>query len=46
MSLRVIVRDEAEADIAEAALWYERRCAGLGEEFVHAVDACFELLSQ
>jgi plasmid stabilization system protein ParE len=46
VSLRVIVRDEAEADIAEAALWYERRCAGLGEEFVHAVSACFELLSR
>ena len=46
MSLRVIARDEAEADIAEAALWYERRCAGLGAEFVRAVDECFELLSQ
>lgn len=46
MSLRVIARDEAEADIAEAALWYERRCAGLGAEFVHAVDQCFELLSR
>jgi plasmid stabilization system protein ParE len=46
VSLRVIVRDEAEADIAEAALWYERRCNGLGAEFVRAVDACFELVSQ
>jgi plasmid stabilization system protein ParE len=46
VSLRVIVRDEAEADIAEAALWYERRCAGLGAEFVRAVDVCFELLRQ
>ena len=36
MSLRIIARDEAEADIAEAALWYERRCAGLGKEFVEA----------
>ena len=46
MSLRVIARDEAEADIAEAALWYERRCAGLGKEFVRAVDSCFELIAR
>lgn len=26
----VITRDEAEADIVEAAIWYERRSAGLG----------------
>lgn len=46
MSLRVITRDEAEADIAEAALWYQRQCAGLGREFVGAVDACFDLIAQ
>lgn len=45
MSLRVITRDEAEADIAEAAIWYERRCAGLGAEFIRAVDACFQLIA-
>jgi hypothetical protein len=37
---------EAEADIAEAAIWYERRCAGLGAEFVRSVDACFALISR
>jgi plasmid stabilization system protein ParE len=46
VSLRVIARDEAEADIAEAALWYERRCGGLGREFVRAVDSCFELIAR
>ncbi len=46
MSLRVITRDEAEADIAEAALWYERRCGGLGKEFIHAVDSCFDLIAR
>ena len=46
MSLRVIARDEAEADIAEAALWYERQCAGLGREFVGAVDSCFDLIAR
>jgi plasmid stabilization system protein ParE len=43
---RVIARDEAEADIVEAALWYERQCAGLGSEFVRALDTCFELIAQ
>jgi toxin ParE1/3/4 len=32
MSHRLIVRSEAEADITEAALWYEGRAAGLGLE--------------
>lgn len=30
MSRRLIVRPEAEADIVEAALWYEERATGLG----------------
>ena len=46
MSLLVITRDEAEADIAEAAIWYERRCTGLGAEFVRSVDACFAIISR
>jgi len=32
MSHRLIVRPEAEADITEAALWYDEREAGLGLE--------------
>ena len=32
MSLRLVIRPEAEADITEAAAWYERRLAGLGLE--------------
>lgn len=46
MSLRIIARDEAEADIAQAALWYERQRAGLGREFIVAVDACFDLIAR
>ena len=46
VSLPVIVRDEAEAEIAEAAIWYERRCVGLGAEFVRSIDACFTLISR
>ena len=40
MTPRFIVRPAAEADIAEAALWYESRSLGLGGEFVRAVDVC------
>ena len=31
---RLIIRAEAEADIAEAARWYEDRLPGLGWDFV------------
>jgi plasmid stabilization system protein ParE len=39
---RLLVRLEAEADIAEAALWYEARAAGLGWEFVLELRAAIE----
>ena len=39
---RLIVRPAAEADIEEAALWYELRSSGLGADFLRAVDVCFE----
>jgi len=46
VSLSVIFRDEAEADMIEASLWYEKRCLGLGAEFVRSVDACLSLFSR
>ena len=36
----------AEADIAEAALWYEDQRPGLGREFVAQVDAVLRLIRQ
>jgi hypothetical protein len=39
MSRRLIVRPEAEADIAEAALWYNEREKGLGSELTLEVGA-------
>jgi len=36
--VRLVVRDAAEADILEAARWYEARSPGLGHEFPHTVD--------
>jgi plasmid stabilization system protein ParE len=38
MTPRLVVRSAAEADIVDAALWYEGRAPGLGAEFLRAVD--------
>lgn len=42
MNLRVIVRLEAEADILEAALWYESREPGLGLEVIAEIHAAID----
>jgi toxin ParE1/3/4 len=42
MNRRLIIRDEAEADIAEAALWYHDRTPGLGDEFLAEVRAAIQ----
>jgi toxin ParE1/3/4 len=41
VSRRLIVRPEAEAEMAEAFDWYEERVSGLGSEFLLCVDAMF-----
>jgi plasmid stabilization system protein ParE len=38
MTVRLVVRAAAEADVLDAALWYEQRSPGLGTEFLRAVD--------
>ena len=35
---RVITRLQAEVDITDAAVWYERQRTGLGHDFLAAVD--------
>ncbi len=42
------VRFEVEAalELAEAALWYHQRRAGLGAEFMESIDAALELVRQ
>jgi plasmid stabilization system protein ParE len=42
MSLRVIVRPEAEADMMEAAIWYEGRESGMGLEVIAELQAAVE----
>ena len=39
MNLPLIITPEAEADLAEAKAWYERKREGLGEEFILCVEA-------
>jgi toxin ParE1/3/4 len=39
MSRSLIIRPEAEADMTEAALWYEQREAGLGMELIEEIRA-------
>jgi plasmid stabilization system protein ParE len=39
MPAKLVIAPEAELDIAEAYVWYERRRIGLGEEFLTSVDA-------
>jgi toxin ParE1/3/4 len=42
MSLKLIVRPEAEEDILNAALWYESRQAGLGLDLANEIHAAIE----
>ena len=42
MAAELILAPEAEQDLDEAFAWYERQRAGLGEEFLSAVDACLQ----
>ncbi len=39
MKKPLVVRSEAEADMAEVYWWYEDRLSGLGAEFLQCVDA-------
>jgi hypothetical protein len=40
MNYRLIIRPEAELDLEDAFTWYESQEAGLGSEFVRAIDNC------
>lgn len=39
MRYQLIIRPEAEAELAEAFDWYERRVPGLGVDLLAAIDA-------
>ena len=42
MTLELLVRGRAKADIRRAAKWYEKQREGLGKQFVAEVDAALE----
>ena len=42
----MIVRPEAEADLADAQEWYERQQHGLGAEFLRCVEEVFARLER
>jgi len=44
MTRRLIIRPEAEAEMADAFDWYEDRVAGLGAEFLLCLDAVFSAI--
>ncbi len=41
MSRRLIVRPEAEGEMADAFDWFEDRVSGLGSEFLLCADSVF-----
>jgi hypothetical protein len=45
MNWRVVVRPDAQDDVAEAAQWYEARQEGLGREFREAVIQVLDALA-
>lgn len=46
MSLLVLLEPEASTELEDAALWYESQRAGLGFEFLAAVDRAVEHLTK
>jgi plasmid stabilization system protein ParE len=41
MSLPIVLRPEAEADLLAAGDWYDKQRSGLADEFADAVDTMF-----
>jgi len=44
--MRLIVRPEAEADLAQAFDWYEDQRIGLGREFMEEASRCLQAIEQ
>lgn len=45
MKNAIYFRPEAEKDIEEAAIWYEKQRKGLGEEFIGEIERALEVMS-
>lgn len=46
MSLPVVFRRAARAELIEAAAWYDARQAGLGAAFIAEIDRCVTLAAE
>lgn len=46
MTLPVRISEEADAEMAEAARWYETHRAGMGTEFLDAVDTAVARIAE
>lgn len=46
MKLPVRIREEAEVDLADAAIWYEQQRAGLGQEFLDQAQSVLDSLPE
>lgn len=46
MDYQLLVQHEAVIEIQEVYEWYERKKWGLGDEFIEAVEHCYQRLSQ
>lgn len=46
MSYELVIRSQAQSDIAEILQWYEQREKGLGNYFLLCLDASFEALKR
>src|SRR5215216_4235351 len=46
MSRRLIVEPEAQAEIAEAAVWYEAHESGLGADFLRTVEHALAVIQR
>ncbi|MFT3907414.1 MAG: hypothetical protein QM718_14050 [Steroidobacteraceae bacterium] len=44
--MRLIVGADAEADLAQAYMWYEEQRRGLGREFLEEASRCLQSIEQ
>ena len=46
MKYQLIIRPEAEAEMAESFTWYEDRVTGIGSDFLLRIDAMINSISR
>ena len=46
MTMGLRLRAEAELDLADAALWYEAQCPGLGHQFLDEILATLSIIAK